>query len=351
MTTIKKVLLNSLLLIITLLTLFILAEGVTRLIMPNMVKLRLMHKPDEKLGYRMVPNYEMTHQTSDFTASVKINSEGLRDHEYPPEKDPKVFRVLTLGDSFTFGVGVNLDESYPKVLEALLNRRPIHGGVRKYEVINAGVEGYGTTQEYIYLGELLRRFSPELVIVGLHSNDVTDVMEGIPSATSKNKLKNRFYFLSYLRGLQLISYKAFGIGVNKRLFEIYRYPYSPKLERALQMTKDYLVNIRDHSKSSGAKTLIVIIPSSIELDKSEWEKKGFGRLYTDDFFAGNMGRFSETFTEFGRVSDIPTLPLLPILRSSKVRPLYFAQDAHWTKEGHRLAAEAIYDYLKEGSLN
>jgi hypothetical protein len=129
--------------------LFLLAEGVTRLVMPDSVKLRLMHQPDEKLGYTLVPNYTMTHQTSEFSVSIKINSEGLRDHEFPAKKDPMIYHILVLGDSFTFDVGVNAEESYPKMLEAMLNKASRGKAARTYEVINAGVEGYGTEQEYL----------------------------------------------------------------------------------------------------------------------------------------------------------------------------------------------------------
>lgn len=345
-----EILSNGLLLLITLFCLLIAAEGVTRLIMPNMVKVRLMHKPDEKLGYRLVPNYEMTHQTSEFSTPIRINSEGLRDHEYPAEKDPNVFRILVLGDSFTFGVGVNIEDTYPKVLETEFNRRSTDAKHKRFEVVNAGVQGYGTLQEYLYLQELLRRFSPDLVIVGLYCNDVADVMAGIPSATFRNKLKNSFYFLSYLRGLQLLAFRSLGIGAQKRLFDIYQSPLTPQLDKALQLTREYLLKIHDDSRLYGARTLIVIIPASLEIDKSEWEKRGFGHMYTDEFFVKNMGRFSDTFTEFGSRNGIPTLPLLQVFRHNKSQHLYFDRDPHWTKEGHRLAAETIYNYLEKEGL-
>ena len=90
--------------------------------MPTSVKLLGMHKPDEKLGFRLVPNYEVRHRKSDFDSFIKINSMGLRDYEHKNGKDPLTFRILVLGDSFTFGLGVNLEESYPKVLETMLNK-------------------------------------------------------------------------------------------------------------------------------------------------------------------------------------------------------------------------------------
>ncbi len=345
----KKLLSNILLLIGSVFFFFILAEGVTRLVMPNSVRLRLMHQPDERLGYRLVPNYEMRHQTSDFDNLIKINSEGLRDYEHPRDKDPDVFRILVLGDSFTFGVGVNVEDSYPKLLETLLNQNPIGEG-KKYDVINAGIEGYGTEQEYRYLEKLWNRYKPDLVLVGLYSNDIDDVMKGIPTAGSRFKLIRKFYFFSYLRVLQ-ISLGTMFKDIRTGFLQIYEDHYTPELENALQKTKEWLIKMRDFSYSHDAKTSIVIIPSCFEIDQFEWETKGFERFYSDEFFNSNMTRFSEIFTEFGEMKDIPTLSLLPIFRNSnKIRPLYFNNDIHWNTEGHKLAAESIYKFLEEKGL-
>ncbi|MBI3009246.1 MAG: hypothetical protein HYY56_07025 [Candidatus Omnitrophica bacterium] len=345
----KRVLGNFLLLISTVLIFFLLTEGVTRLVMPNTVKIRLMHRPDEKLGFRLVPNYKMRYKTSEFDTSIKINSEGLRDCEYQKDKDSTTFRILVLGDSFSFGFGVNLEDSYPKILEAMLNNK-VNGRVKKYEVINAGVDGYGTGQEYIYLEELGNRYKPDLVIVGLYSNDVQDVMAGIPSAFAKTRVKNRFYFLSYLRGLQILLARTVKEDIRSEVLQIYQDTYSPRFENALQKTKEYLIKIRDFSHSIDSETLILIIPLTFEIDRSNWKKKGLGKLCGEDFFDKNMSKFSDIFTGFGKKEDIPTLPLLPIFRNSKVMPLYFTRDPHWTKEGHRLAAESIYNFLIEKRL-
>ena len=352
---IKNLLVNCFLLMLAILLFFLLAEGITRLVMPNSVKIRLMHQLDEKLGYRLVPNYAINYQTFDFTSSIKINSEGLRDREYPKTKDPKTFRILVLGDSFTLGLGVNIEESYPKVLETMLNQSSKGSGARTYEVINAGVDGYGTEQEYLYLQELLQRYEPDLVIVGFYSNDVVDVMNGIPAAITKQKLKNRFYFLSYLRGIQIllqtatVMKKNFSTSIGG-VFAPYQENYSPQFKKAFDRTEGYLVKIRDISRSRGAKTIIVIIPLCFEIDRGEWKKKALGHLYTDDFFNKNMTKLSDTITEFGKLENIPTLPLLPVFRTSKVRPVYFARDSHWTRDGHRIAAESIFKYLQKGIL-
>jgi hypothetical protein len=237
----------------------------------------------------------------------------------------------------------------------MLNQSSKGSGARTYEVINAGIDGYGTEQEYLYLQELLQRYEPDLVIVGFYSNDVADVMNGIPAAITKQKLKNRFYLLSYLRGIQIllqteaVMKKNFSSSIGG-VFAPYQENYSPQFKKAFDRTEGYLVKIRDISRSRGAKTVVVIIPLCFEIDRGEWKKKGLGHLYTDDFFNKNMTRFSDTITEFGKLEKIPTLPLLPVFRTTKVRPVYFARDSHWTREGHRIAAESIFKYLQKGIL-
>lgn len=332
-------------LLIASMTIFLLvAEVVTRIIMPTKLKLLLMHQSDDRLGYRAIPNSKMEHHESDFDVSVWINSEGLRDYEHKKEKDKNIFRILILGDSFTFGTGVNMEETYPKVLESMLNRHIVNED-KKYEIINAGVPGYGTEQEYLYLEDLGKHYRPDLVIIGLTNNDINDVMTGIPSGNSKVKawLKKHFYFFSYLRGLYLSLVRS--KYAKEGVFQIYQDQYTPEFKSAIQKTKEYLVKIQNYSQSIGGKTLVVIIPSCFEIDKLEWDKKGLGYQYSDKFFNTNMTRFSEIFTNFGEINDIPTLPLFPIFRKTSIRPLYFTRDPHWTKEGNKLAAEAIYNFL------
>ena len=63
------------------------------------------------------------HRENDFKVQVKINSKGLRDNEYPYEKPDDTYRILMLGDSFTFGYGVNIEDTMAKVLEENLNKK------------------------------------------------------------------------------------------------------------------------------------------------------------------------------------------------------------------------------------
>ena len=80
------------------------------------------------------------------TGSIRyrINSDGFRDRRYARPKPTSVFRVLVLGDSITFGYGVEQAESYPKLLESELAEVARSVPV---EVLNLGVGGYNPYNE------------------------------------------------------------------------------------------------------------------------------------------------------------------------------------------------------------
>jgi hypothetical protein len=101
---------------------------------------------------------------------VHINSLELRDaREYALAKKPNTFRILVLGDSVTFGHGSV--HTYPELLEARLRAwRP----EVDWQVWNAAVPGYNTSQELAHLLEVGGTFQPDLVIVGFFENDLTD---------------------------------------------------------------------------------------------------------------------------------------------------------------------------------
>jgi lysophospholipase L1-like esterase len=103
-------------------------------------------------------------------AEVAFNRFGLRDREYAAQKRSGTIRILILGDSMTFGVGVPEPRTYPRVAETLLNHTPDrHAAV---EVLNFGVPGYNTFQELTEFEELGAALRPDIVVVGFLYNDL-----------------------------------------------------------------------------------------------------------------------------------------------------------------------------------
>ena len=118
---------------------------------------------DDQLIFRHKPSWETRYGD----VRVTYNERGLRDRPIlPKEKDE--YRILALGDSVTFGWGVDQDKTFPARLETLLEG-PLHRPVR---VINSGVGGYNTVQEVTYFKREGGILQPDLVMLTYVQNDI-----------------------------------------------------------------------------------------------------------------------------------------------------------------------------------
>lgn len=101
---------------------------------------------------------------------LQTSSAGLRNSEEIND-DPSVFRILAIGDSFTFGFYVHNQETFPARLQERLNE--LLSG--RFQVLNAGVPGYTIEDELSYLEDKGLRLNPDLVILGVYTNDIFDL--------------------------------------------------------------------------------------------------------------------------------------------------------------------------------
>jgi len=102
------------------------------------------------------------------TWEVELNSAGFRDDERPAAKAPSTFRVLCLGDSWTFGANVNRQQTYPYRLGVRLREAYPDAQI---EVWNLGVMGYSSYQGLELLRRRAHELHPDLVVIGYAMND------------------------------------------------------------------------------------------------------------------------------------------------------------------------------------
>lgn len=106
----------------------------------------------------------------------RINALGLRGGPIAIEKDAGGYRVICLGDSITFGEGVREEDTFVARLQGELSAA-MPG--RAVEVINAGVQGYGTREEELMFDRLCVPLAPNAVVLQFFLNDATDFGETI----------------------------------------------------------------------------------------------------------------------------------------------------------------------------
>jgi lysophospholipase L1-like esterase len=121
-----------------------------------------VYDPDPRMYWRLKPNQSCFTKVDH--KPVRVNSLGTRGPEFQPSKPAQTFRILSLGDSRTFGWGLTEDETYSARLGHLLQEK--FGAGKRVEVINAGVNGWAYDQMYVYFRDVGVGYHPDLVIVG-----------------------------------------------------------------------------------------------------------------------------------------------------------------------------------------
>jgi lysophospholipase L1-like esterase len=114
-------------------------------------------------------NLDVRFKTDDFDTRVITNQQGLRESRTIHPEHPGIFRIVAIGDSYTFGWGVEHDEAYPKVTESAL--RNTHG-LENVEVINMGKPGAAPDSYLKFVRRYAVRLKPDMIVIGfLVGND------------------------------------------------------------------------------------------------------------------------------------------------------------------------------------
>ncbi len=120
-----------------------------------------IYQPDARLYWKLKPNQEC--YTKIGHKPVHINSHGTRGPEFAAAKPPHTLRILSLGDSRTFGWGLAEEETYSGRLQQLLQAKI--GRSDRVEVINAGVNAWSYPQMLVYFREVGLGYQPDVVLL------------------------------------------------------------------------------------------------------------------------------------------------------------------------------------------
>ena len=368
----RELLLGIVIFIVAAFLCLLVLEGAMRVVHPMPMSCCVY---DTSLGVVHPPNHHYFFTSSnEFYTDVAINSKGIRDYEYDYEKPEGTFRILVIGDSFTQGWGVELEQAYSKRLEEMLNEGAggSNSGTR-FEVINAGVPAYGTCEEWVYLAKEGVKYNPDLVILGYYLNDVRDAVkepaasictvgDGVLRAGQLEPslaLSIRSYLGSHSHLYTLVAHTKFALIDSKKrntrgeTIETSRFKYRPEdgeeLAEAWQKTEKLLLAIKDASEGSGAELAIVLIPLKEHVDDGRFmealELYGLGEDEVD------MTYPNRRLEEFAWQNELEMLDLLPAFKEKNSgNTFYYDVDVHWRPGGHELAAEEIYSFLVSEKL-
>jgi len=348
---------------------------------------------DPVLHHRMLPNATATIRGVTFTT----NSLGLKDHAISVDKPPTVFRILMLGDSFTEGYGLSIDQTPAKVVEALLNDRVGCSG--RYEVVNAGVGSYSPILEYLLLKRLGLRLSPDLVVLNFDMTDLHDDWirtrlarlddQGLPIAVPHDSTRERGLLMLPMSTPPLVRFRmpvervlsmsavyqqvrtsrlvqrfggraGIGPGMLAALGLVGDIQYDPmaftrdeeprRLAEAWTLTERYLAAIATLTASRGIPFVVVVYPWAHQVDATA---SPGGRLRFD--LASRLYPSERPFVlleNFGRRHAVPVVNLLSLFRerARSGAHLFYDDDVHQTPEGAALLARGISAGLTSNGL-
>jgi lysophospholipase L1-like esterase len=159
-----------------------------------------IYEPDSLVYWRLKPNQNC--YTKVDHRPVHINAHGTRGTDFAVPKPPNTIRILSLGDSRTFGWGLSDNETYSARLQERLQKR--FGTSEKVEVINAGVNAWSYPQMNVFFRERALFWQPDVLILG-GANLWTQFSEQADPAFVK-QMMTRVRFKNFLRRFAIYHY-------------------------------------------------------------------------------------------------------------------------------------------------
>jgi lysophospholipase L1-like esterase len=223
---------------------------------------------DAELGWILRPDYRGVYRGYLFEAATSTNSLGFRGPDWDAARQSAEHRILVLGDSCTFGLGVADAQTFPALLEARLRAQG-----RKAAVFNAGIPGYDTAQEARLLSRLMAVVRPDLLIVAWLPNDITDdsaeharllqVIDGqLISDVAQYRAWRRTIEHHGLKRSALYRFAQ----TRAKLLRLRSRTRSVPLDRErLRASQESLLEIQRQADALGARTLLVLLPRRPEI--------------------------------------------------------------------------------------
>lgn len=257
----------------------------------------------------------------DGCVTYHINAEGYRGHEFVVEKPADVYRIVILGDSFTFGEGTPDALVYPALLEEALRARRVGG--RRIEVLNLGMPGDDARDALgIYRG-YGRRLAPDLVVYQWNTNDFPSVrVKRDHVQLIGTRYREVFANVETLRWSRLLSFayvRLYTWQLSRELVDTTR--------SELETSKNPFAAIgrlRYQAVESGARFAVLAFPELIRFD------------------AYPYAALLELLGEYCARQRIPLIDLLPALSKHRDRELWVHEmDHHPNPVAHAIAAREL----------
>ena len=332
---------------------FLLVEGFLRVFYPQNYQTTYLgeHPPavvDNELRYVYHPDVRWVVEKPEFKVEYFTNNEGMRDKsQHIMPKPQGLTRILLLGDSFTFGAGNN----YEKIWTVILEKKFFENGY-KIDVVKAGISGFDTYTEVVYLERIYHKYQPDIVLFAFQPNDLLvkinssfkkdaflTLDKGVISK-SNIQLSKRIHTITLFRSL-IKSNDAMLANYNmsrgwKKIFIDGEFR-----ENQIDSTKKLFLRAKEFSNKNGSDFMVLSIP---EFSQVLFKNNVYNHYNVDaDYIDTKFSKFAEE----NNFTWIETLSSLAKKYKSDKKDLYFRLDGHLNNEGNEFVGNLLYEKIIE----
>lgn len=291
--------------------------------------------PEVRIQFRPHTKWSVTYGTNpdDYfdennQLHYRMNNYGFRGRNYNMQKSAGTRRVIVLGDSFTLGDGVKLEDTYCLKLQERLRKV-----IPQVEVLNFGTSGWNTVDEINYLRMMGVQFNPDLVIVSFVLNDAAvefwpgDLYRDEFEEAYENRIFIHSYVLNYFHVL-LTRYRLSGSYIEHLTASL-------ETEKKIwDRTLNRLVKGKQLAEAVGSKYMVFIFPFFYELN--------------NEYPFQELHRLVRMHCE---KNQIPVLDLFGSFEGQNHLDLWVhPTDQHPNAEAHEITAEALASFVIDKRL-
>ncbi len=241
------VLMNATLLLVTVILMILLGEGIVRFALRDITTTQYS---GSYFSRKWADQY------------VQLNSLGFREKEPLPKKPQGTYRIVVIGDSFTFGQGIPEQDRFSNLIQK--NLKSVN---REFEVLNFGWVGVDTVRETGFLTKVLKSYEPDYILLQWFVNDVMDDehLQTIPSRWALSPSRTLHRYLNYHSGLYYLMNEQvhaiqMNFGLAKQYDEYYRRTWKNANSEDSLKYKNALKEFIDKSHEANVPVGIVLFP-------------------------------------------------------------------------------------------
>lgn len=288
-----------------------------------------------------LPHSKLWITNSDFSYQYITNSIGLREREPSILAKDSALRVVTIGDSFTEGMGAPYDSSWPHILEQLIKENG-----QNALVYNAGSSGSDPFYDVRLYKDTLSRYRPDMLIASVNASDFTDYAyrggEERFLANGTSQYRNGPWYeglYEHIHIFRLFAYYCLGnfygnLFLNKKEF------LQNCLEAGVRMG-DLFNRLDRLCKTTQTRLVIVLQPSPGDIE----------------FAANDISKIIDTgYTSLCLIlnPDIPCInmyaPFRHVMSAHDVPKYSYKNDKHYNGKGYSLYAATLLSELQKREL-